>query len=55
MAIGTYKYEEDLTGESPDNLVAGEKRTLANLPLRVVAPDEGCFFDQPRGCQETLQ
>ena len=45
MAIGTYKYEEDLTGESPDNLVAGEKRTLANLPLRVVAPDEGCFFD----------
>lgn len=44
MSTPIYRYPEDGTGASPDNLVAAEEHQLSNRAIRCVAPTYGGFF-----------
>lgn len=42
------RYELDITGTNPDNLVRGEAHTLSDLRFRALAPLHGAFYT--KGC-----
>ena len=44
MVPPVFKHAIDLTGQNPDNFVAGEEHTLNNRPMRAVVPNYGTYY-----------